>query len=78
MNVIIYGRPNCVYCERAKALCESKNINYVYREVGVDISREDLLEKIGEPVKSVPQIFIKNGDTERYIKGGYEGLSKEI
>lgn len=78
MNVIIYGRPNCAYCDKAKALCESKEINYTYHEVGVDISKEDLLEKIGKPVRSVPQVFIEDGGVERYIEGGFEGLSKEI
>ena len=26
----IYGTANCVYCERAKVLCDDNNLKYVY------------------------------------------------
>lgn len=78
MKVIIYGRPGCSYCERAKDLCEQKKVNYDYEIVGVDITKEALIEKIGKPVTSIPQIFIMSGGFAEYVEGGFEGLRKKL
>ncbi len=29
--VEIYGTANCIYCERAKVLCDDNNLKYVYK-----------------------------------------------
>lgn len=77
MNILIYGRPGCTFCERAKDLCQKKGIPFTYQVVGEDITKEGLLEMVGQPVKTIPQIFkVSDGLTE-YI-GGYDELSRSI
>ena len=76
MKVIIYGKPNCPNCTKAKNICETNNFDYEYKTVGVDITVEQLRERCG-PVKSVPQIFVMvDGFAERV--GGYSDFEKYI
>ena len=55
-NVEIYGRPACIFCKRAVALCESNSIKYTYYQLGEDYEMEDLWEKV--KFLTYPQIFI--------------------
>ena len=32
----IYGKPQCPFCDRAKALCEQKGLEYTYKSLGTD------------------------------------------
>ena len=68
--ITIYGRDDCVYCKRAKILCDEEG--YISRSV--DIS-DDILNKIeylmGFKPKTVPQIFVN----EQYV-GGYTQLKE--
>ena len=66
----IYGKPMCPYCDRAKALCEQKDYEYVYKQLGVDFTREELFEKF-PTARTFPQIII-NGESI----GGYHELEK--
>jgi len=68
----IYGKPQCPYCEQAKALCEQMKLEYVYKSMGTDLIREELLEMFPE-ARTVPQIII-NGTKI----GGYNELVKYI
>ncbi len=59
-NVEIYTWTTCPYCVRAKALLDSKGVNYTnYDITGDDAARAKMIERTGGP-KSVPQIFIDN------------------
>ena len=40
----IYGKPQCPFCDRAKALCEQKGYEYTYKQFGEDFGREEVLE----------------------------------
>lgn len=51
----IYGKPQCPFCDRAKALCEQKGYEYSYKQLGVDFGREELLEKFPN-ARTFPQI----------------------
>lgn len=64
----IYGKPDCPYCVKAKQLCEGYNLAYNYYEIGVDVSREALLEEF-PTARTVPQIVV-NGTKI----GGYNEL----
>lgn len=73
--VKIYGKPNCPWCDRAKALAEEKCLEVEYInivEAGIDGAK--LSEICGETVRTVPQIFVDDA----FIKGGYEGLTKVL
>jgi len=71
MKAVIYSTPACGYCRMAKTLLEKKGIDYEEFMVGTDITKNELIETIGQDVRSVPQILIDN----KYV-GGYTELSK--
>lgn len=70
--ILIYGKPQCPYCEKAKNLCEIRGLDYEYRSLGTDYTREELLETF-PMARSVPQIVV-NGTKI----GGYTELVNYI
>ena len=73
-QVTIYGRSSCGFCVRARSLCESRNMPYIWVDmIEHDMTKEDIADKIGRPVYTVPQILV--GD--RYI-GGYDEFSSYV
>lgn len=73
--VKIYGKPNCPWCDRAKALAEEKGLKVEYInivEAGIDGAK--LSEICGQQVRTVPQVFVDDA----FIEGGFEGLKKEL
>ena len=81
MFVVIFGRPACPYCVRAKELAEKlqntvEDFSYRYVDIIAEgISKADLSKSVGKPVETVPQIFID----EKPIGGctDFEALMKE-
>ena len=63
--IIIYGKTQCPFCDRAKALCEQKGVDYVYYQLDVDFDREKLLE-LFPTARTFPQI------RERKIEANYD------
>jgi glutaredoxin 3 len=80
MNVIIWSKDPCPYCDRAKTLLTSKGIVYEERNITQGTwTKEQLVESV-PGARSVPQVIINNrlvgGFTElqRYLEetaGGY-------
>jgi len=58
MKVIVYSKPNCQFCDKAKALLTQLKIEYTEKVVTKDISLEELFEELGKPVRTIPQIVI--------------------
>lgn len=72
--VTIYGKPSCPYCSMAVQLCEEKKYEYKYIDIfEAGMSVADLQEKVGQPVRTVPQIFV--GD--KHV-GGYTDFYKGV
>ena len=69
MKVEIYTKNNCIWCDRAKLLLDSKDIEFKEIDLSDDKTREKFYNSIGENVKTVPQIYI---DDLRI--GGYQDL----
>ena len=69
MKVLIYTKDNCIWCDRAKILLDSKKISYNEIDLSNDSERFKFYEKIGDNVKTVPQVFI---DDKRI--GGFQDL----
>jgi len=68
-RTLVYGIPNCPFCQLAKDELKLRGIDYDYinlKEVG-----KSAAEVTGRKVKSVPQIYISG----KYV-GGYEDLMK--
>ena len=51
----IWGKPQCPFCDRAKALCEQQGYDYEYFQLDVDFTREELFEKF-PTARTFPQI----------------------
>ena len=70
MEIVIYSKPNCIYCDKAKALVKGLDLNYEQKMFGKDFnSPEELYEAVGKQVRTMPQIKI---DGE--LIGGYNQL----
>jgi glutaredoxin len=70
--ILIYGKPMCPFCDRAKALCEQRGFAYEYKTLGTDYSKEELLETF-PGARTVPQIVV-NGNKV----GGFDGFTKYL
>lgn len=70
--IIIWGKPQCPFCERAKTLLDSRGIAYEYKQLGVDFEREDILAEFPQ-ARTFPQIVI-NGQKI----GGYDQLGSYL
>lgn len=70
MKVVIYGKPGCVFCTRAKDLCEAKGIDHEYIDfIAAGMNKQDLETIVGKPVGTVPQILV-----DGVTIGGYTDL----
>jgi glutaredoxin len=67
--ITVYSKSNCPFCDRAKALLESKGVEYTTVSIEEDQDARQHLLDMG--LRSVPQIF--NGTT--LIQGGYQGIA---
>lgn len=66
LKILIYGKPTCVYCDRAKDLCSRKFGEFEYKDVTEPKNLAELKTKVPN-VKTVPQIFVDDG-----FIGGYD------
>ncbi|CND92758.1 GrxA family glutaredoxin [Yersinia nurmii] len=81
MFTVIFGRPGCPYCVRAKELAEKlkaerDDFDFNYIDIHAEgITKADLEKTVGKPVETVPQIFID----EKHIGGftDFEAYAKE-
>lgn len=72
MNVAIWSKPQCPYCDMAKRLLEQKDIQYVSVTLGEEFTREDVVNRF-PTAKTFPIVEV-NGE---YI-GGYNELRKRL
>lgn len=67
----VYTKDNCPFCDRAKALLESKGVEYTTINIGIQTDAREFL--VDQGLRSVPQIF--NGTT--LIQGGFQGIASK-
>lgn len=72
MNIVIYSKKACPNCERAKALLESKKLNYVERNLD-DPGERMAFSMLYPDIRQMPQIFINQQRV-----GGLEGLQAAL
>jgi len=58
MIIIIYSKPHCQYCVKAKDLLERLGYEYTEKVVTKDISLEEFFKELGKTVRTIPQIVI--------------------
>ncbi len=73
MEIIIYGKEGCTLCDKTRMLCQIQSLPFQYHTVGSDITVDALQAKVGEPVRSLPQIFVQRDGADNYV-GGYDAL----
>ena len=71
MSIIVYSKPSCVYCDKAKSLLTRLGYEYEEKIVTKDLSLQELFEALGKQVSTIPQIVID----EKHI-GGYNELKE--
>lgn len=69
-SFLMYGKPGCGYCDRAKALFDEQGIEYEYKDVTQPGILNELLLKNPEAA-TVPQIFADNT-----LIGGFNQLTE--
>ena len=72
MKASVWTKDACPYCVQAKALLEQQGIEYEEKRIGVDYTREQLLEAV-PTARTVPQIFL---DGEHV--GGFTQLRQKL
>ena len=77
MPTVVYSKPNCPSCVKAKMLLDNKKIPYTESVIGKDIQVETLMKEFevnGLPMpRTAPQIILHG----KYV-GGYEQLVEHM
>ena len=71
MTIVIYSKNNCQFCTKAKHMIKSLGLEYEEKSLEKDFDSDPskMMEDIGKPVRTMPQIKI-DGD----LVGGYNQL----
>jgi glutaredoxin len=70
LDIEIWGKPQCPYCDMAKQLVEHKELRYTYKQLGIDFDRDQMLGTFPQ-ARTFPQIIVN----EEKI-GGYDNLKQ--
>lgn len=84
-EIVILGKANCPFCEKAKTkttILQDKGVleNVIYCDVlNMGVDREDIIqimsESLNKQVKTLPQILLKPSQYDiYYLVGGYTDL----
>ncbi len=69
-TIEVYSTQNCPYCVRAKALLQSKGLEYEEIDISTDVERtREMIKRSGR--RTVPQIFINDQSV-----GGFDQLAE--
>lgn len=72
VKAIVWTKEACPYCVQAKALLEQQGIEYEEKKIGVNHTREQLLEAVPN-ARTLPQIFLDD-----QLVGGFTELRKKL
>ena len=72
MKAIVWSKPMCPFCDKAKNLLKTKGIEYEERNIAQGWKIQDLLEA-APSAKTMPQVWLD----DEYI-GGYHELEKKL
>ena len=64
----IYSKPSCSYCLQAKQLLETKQLPFVYKQLGADYTLQELLE-VSPTARTFPVIL-----KDEELIGGFNNL----
>jgi len=72
MNVIVYSKDNCIFCEKAVSLATMKGLDVTVKKLGIDFGMEDLMGQFPN-AKTFPQIVVDDKSI-----GGYTEFAELI
>ena len=72
MKAIVWSKDACPFCVQAKALLESRGIDFEERNIMHGWTREQLLEAVPN-ARTLPQIFVD----DKHV-GGFNELRKHL
>ena len=72
MKAIVWSKDQCPYCVQAKALLESRGIEYEERNINNGWDKDDLLTAV-PGARTLPQIFL-----DEQLVGGFTELRKRL
>jgi glutaredoxin len=67
MDVIVYSKDNCIFCEKAVSLATMKGLNITVKKLGIDFGMEDLMGQFPN-AKTFPQIVVDNKSIGGYTE----------
>jgi glutaredoxin 3 len=71
-NVVIWSKPDCPYCSKAKNVLRTNNIQFEEKMLNRDFTREHLLETY-PTAKSFPVVVV-----DGFYIGGYTQLAEKL
>ena len=72
MKAVVWSKPACAFCEKAKNLLKNKGIESEEKNIAEGYKIQDLLELVPN-AKTMPQVWLD----EEHI-GGYYELEKKL
>jgi glutaredoxin 3 len=72
MNIVVWSKDDCQWCDQAKNLLQQRGIEYTERKLGYGWTKEQLLESI-PGARTLPQITIDGVNI-----GGFKELKERI
>lgn len=72
MNITVYSRGGCPYCDKIKSVFEQRNIEYTLYELDTDFVRDEFYEQFGVGA-TFPQVVLDGNklggctDTVKYM-----------
>ena len=72
MKFVIYGKPNCPYCDKAKALAEREGLDFEYKSLETDFTAEEMKE-LFPTARTFPQVIF---DDQKI--GGYQEMETVV
>ena len=79
--ITIFGKPNCPFCDKAKTVCEMRGLEYEYKLVDKDFTKEELFEQF-PTARTFPQIKVNGSaiggysDFEQYLEETHSGSTE--
>ena len=70
MNIEIYSKEGCSYCDRAKAILNGRKIAYTEIPFSAEVTKETVQARVGpdKVIRTVPQIFVDGGHIGGYLE----------
>lgn len=74
MKIVVYGKPNCPWCDKAKTALDTNGFDYIYINIESNgFDKNKLVTQIAPGAKTVPVVMINDG-----FVGGYDQLENWI